>query len=354
MKKATKDAIKAERLIMKNISFDADITAFNQQQGMGKSTNAQNYSNEHPEKNIAILTKRHNFLTKCETKIKGFTHWKGLGILCTHPRKKYFEDLKLLSAAYRCGSCPKKKTNCKYHEQFKNTHRIGAPTDYLNFNDFKDFDTIFVEEKITEIDTYWYKPSDISEGGYAIISKFTNNYTIEVGAKSPLGDDYPLYEFVIALESNDFKTLEKYINAVENLQTKALIEAIKDGEIDLIKEIKKLDIPTLRGYLKHGRKYNYHKPVYYAPRIFKLFDLARAGKKIALLHAGFYEPLFKDLLARYENEFPWKRNLTFTVHPSHVENKCTKCIRLTTTGFGRTGLGEKQNNLILPLVIEYL
>jgi hypothetical protein len=152
MKKADKEALKALRAGNKNIPFDTDFTIFNQQQGTGKSTNAQNYSNEHPEKNIAIVTKRHNFLTECETKIKGFTHWYGLSILCTHPRKDYFENLGLLSTKYICKTCPSSnKKKCKYHEQFKNTHRIGAPSEYLNSHYMKAFDTIFVEEKMYQL-----------------------------------------------------------------------------------------------------------------------------------------------------------------------------------------------------------
>jgi hypothetical protein len=73
--------------------FEYNITILSQQPGIGKSTWARKYCNDHTEiEKIGIFSKRHNFLTECESNIEDFSHWKGRGRLCNRPDKEWFKN----------------------------------------------------------------------------------------------------------------------------------------------------------------------------------------------------------------------------------------------------------------------
>ncbi|MDO8726629.1 MAG: hypothetical protein Q7J35_11230 [Candidatus Methanoperedens sp.] len=348
-----KKAIKKLRSDMGKIKFEEDITTLNQQQGAGKSTFIRNYCNKHPEENIAILTKRHNWLKECEKKVDGFCHWYGQKHFCKHPDFNKFDSVGLYGT-FICKTCSKK---CNYREQFNNTFRVGAPTEYLNTEYLfprsgeDGFDKIFIEEKITETTPFWFKADDIVNGSIAIALNYEFDkdkaewkdiweFEAEGSTTKPLLENV-LWDFSNAVENKDYEFLEKYINIAAHIKKEVIVNAIKKQDIDILKEVQKFDINMLKGYLKYGKIYNYNKEVYYEPRIYKAFDMAKAGTKIVLSHAGFDEQLFKDLLARYEREFPATDHLTFGIHTSNLENKDTKCYQITNKGFGRRKLEEK-------------
>jgi len=113
----------------------------------------------------------------------------------------------------------------------------------------------------------------------------------------------------LSLRLNDKKTRVNL--TIDDVKTDELTARPKNGELNI---------------------YKYNKTEYSEPRIYKAFDLAKSGTKIVLLHAGFDQILFVDLLKRYNKEFG-NSNLIYSIYTSEVKNKKTKCYQITEKGF---------------------
>jgi len=113
--------IEHERTKLESINpFENNITILAQQPGIGKSTWARKYCNDHDEiEKIGIISKRHNFLTECESKIEDFSHWEGRGRLCKRDDIEWLKEIDLDKNRIICNNC---KENCKYPEQFNKNY----------------------------------------------------------------------------------------------------------------------------------------------------------------------------------------------------------------------------------------
>lgn len=316
-----------------NIDFDADIkNGFNiivlaHQPGIGKTYNAKEYMEKHP--NSFYFTDRHSAIDEhtSEWEENGieYHHWEGFERICSD------ETVKLLCKKHhlqpddiinRYDWTDAKNNISEYNQQFKDRVRIFAPFNYLKSQSFfsKLPDVVFIDERINQLDEYHFNADKIVNGFNLI--KVPEEYIDFIKAKK-------LYLFL----EEDIR------DKIKSHYAETVINAIMKKDNELRDELKDFNPYDLFGYSYWGRIYNYGYDSYAVPFYYYAFNVVAQGKPIVILDASFNINLFHYFLESYNGEIKRihlpgfsKINANVKIYYSQHQNPESKIYRMRPKG----------------------
>lgn len=325
---------------------------FIHQQGIGKSYNAMKTCNNRPDiARIAVITKNHALINEYELGVRNLTHWYGIEHLCKKPNIKQLTKLGI-GAPIICPGCPNVET-CQYILQFTKRYRVGMPIEHMKYSSYMyplhegvyyPFKLIILEEANIETIDYVLDEEKILEG-FSTLSMYTYRDP-QIEAYLEEGRLSWEKKIGVTVEFNYIDTLwnhfknKKYskffnLDFLSTIKNTILRNLYKEEDWEAIKEVQKLDISNLEGWIRYENIYRYEYKSYHEPYIFKAFDMQRLfDTKVVILQASLEEHIFNGLLNRYEHETGFRPK--FEIHRSNLQNKNTKVYQITNRGFSDT------------------
>ena len=254
------------------------------QPGIGKTYNVMKYLKHkiQEDKNFRFFffTDRHEAIRE---RLKdwdkdSFSHWTGFENICDDKFGMMLYKKYHFSPSDICKICPK----CcgSYLEQFKNNRHVFAPFNYLTTSHFKENppDIIFLDESIKQFVEYF---RDFERAKQVLTS---------IGMPD------------VEMTSKSLST-EGFSNMVIDSFESQIIEALKNNNNKLLKELEEFNFYNLFQYAHWDNIYNYKLKRYGVPSYYYgAFNAVVNGIPIVFMDATFNQFFFSYLLESYNGE----------------------------------------------------
>ncbi|MFW9949358.1 MAG: hypothetical protein ACFFKA_04450 [Candidatus Thorarchaeota archaeon] len=324
---------------IKNLNLDSiikdgfKIIVLNHQPGIGKTYSVMNYimnkSKIDDDFTFFYFTDRHKTIDEHLTRlekfdkniVKTFAHWKGFG---KHCENDYIETLLQLNISHQF-IVDHFKYNDEYEEykeQFNKNKRVFSPFYYLSSEHFQNNlpQIIFIDERITQIDTYTFDKDNIIKGFKQI--------------KTPS-------EYIEKVKTRDinFFLNNKVLDNIKTLYQERLMKAVAKKNKNLDK-FKVFNPYKFEQYLIWCKIYDYKFDLYSLPLMYKALDVVSKGIPTVVIDATFNRELFTYFLESYNKEmtelpnsnFKGFKDLKVKVLNSNTTNPKTTLYRMRPKG----------------------
>lgn len=306
----------------------SDVTVLAQQPGIGKTKTIIDFLKD-TELKCAVIVPYHKLVKSEYTKLNNIVHWQGFKYKCkkfTQLKKKYSDILeKLPKKSFLCPrECGSAMESCAYHSQFNEVkqHLITVP-EYLNSNNFKNFDLIILDESIgrgedlkLDIENLNKFFKLIDEEGYGGHLNFQPDNILD-----------------ILTDEEIYDCLHKEVSEIVNYNLKGKLV----DNIEKLESVYSVNLYQLKLWYHYDRIYNLgFDMVYFKPYI---YDILNKDIPVVISDATFDKSFFNALYQQYCQEHR-EKDLNIKVYYSALKSPNTKIIKLYKNNmFYKSGMG---------------